>query len=47
MKSNKMLACKCGHSKSIHARVYVKELPPNLTSACNFPGCKCGKYRPK
>jgi hypothetical protein len=47
MKSNRMLACKCGHSKSIHARVYVKVMPPKLTSLCNFPGCKCPNYRPK
>jgi hypothetical protein len=47
MKSNRMLACKCSHSKSIHARVYLKVMPPKLTSLCNFPGCKCPSYRPK
>jgi hypothetical protein len=47
MKSNHMLPCKCGHSKSIHARVYVKVKPPDLPSDCNYPGCKCPNYRPK
>ena len=47
MKSNKMLPCKCGHPKSFHARVYVRVMPRNSTTECNFPGCKCGSYRLK
>jgi hypothetical protein len=46
MKSNKMLPCKCGHPKSFHARVYVKVMPHNATTECNYPGCKCDRYRP-
>jgi hypothetical protein len=46
MKSNRKRPCKCGHAKSIHARMYFKVKPVNLPNTCNFPGCKCKNYRP-
>ena len=46
MKSIRKRPCKCGHAKSIHARMYFKVKPVNLPNTCNFPGCKCKNYRP-
>jgi hypothetical protein len=43
---NRVRPCKCGHPKSIHARMYFKMSPTNLPKSCNFPGCKCKDYRP-
>lgn len=43
---NRVRPCKCGHPKSIHARMYFKLSPNNLPKTCNFPGCKCKDYRP-
>jgi hypothetical protein len=34
--------CTCHHAKSIHARMYAN---PELGTACNFPGCRCKRYR--
>jgi hypothetical protein len=37
------MPCRCGHPKSIHARMYGN---PNLGTPCNFPECRCKAYRP-
>jgi hypothetical protein len=34
--------CKCGHPKSIHARMYAN---PRLGTPCNFPQCRCKAYK--
>ena len=34
--------CKCGHAKSIHARVFAN---PKPGTPCNFPYYKCKGYR--
>jgi hypothetical protein len=46
MRNTRPLPCKCGHPKSIHARMYFKMKPANLPSHCNFPGCNCKNYAP-
>ena len=37
------IPCRCGHPKSIHARMYGN---PKLGTPCNFPECRCKAYRP-
>jgi hypothetical protein len=37
------MPCRCGHPKSIHARMYGN---PKLGTPCNFPECRCKAYRP-
>jgi len=45
MKSHRPTPCKCGHAKSIHARMFFKSKSPN-SNPCNYPGCKCKNYNP-
>ena len=37
-----VLRCECGHSKSIHARMYANQ---KLGTPCNYPECRCKAYR--
>jgi len=46
-KKKAVIRCHCGHPKSIHARMYgPMYVDTKLPHTCNFPGCKCKRFKP-